>query len=468
MLNFIFNKNNINKLILHYIMKYLKQFDNKESLDSYESKNFITPHIFRDKQSKTNTYLEKYRLLEYISSTATGGQYIDLGCKLFENTDDFQIDVKFNIKDYGKNKEDQPTLIGNQLESSPYAGFCLRSNYDSSKYHLEISYIMKWDSNDDIAVKENGRNTWHLKNALEYSTTSNSWYTDQRKDGNYVYEFSTLFRNIPDSQINQLTTHLFCGLNSSNVPWRFVNADLYYLKITKGGKVIRDLIPVRNHKKIPGLYDKINKIFYRSQGDEEFEGSTIPGIIPYDSEIEYLEATGEQYILTDYHINNIGLKCEMIIQRIGNNTNQCGWIGRNTPGGFELYYRQDKGITLFFDTTNGDYDRTTNIFDNEIHNIQFEFTENYTYFNIDGNNFNDNHKGINNTHNGVIQLFAHKTTWFAEGRMYSCKLWDGEVMIYDLIPVRKGNVGYMYDKLSGKMFGNCNPTGAPFNLGPDK
>ena len=42
---------------------------------------------------------------------------------------------------------------------------------------------------------------------------------------------------------------------------------------------------------------------------------------------------------------------------------------------------------------------------------------------------------------------------------------DGTV-IADYIPVRKGTVGYLYDRVSGKLFGNAG-TG-DFVLGPDK
>ena len=36
-----------------------------------------------------------------------------------------------------------------------------------------------------------------------------------------------------------------------------------------------------------------------------------------------------------------------------------------------------------------------------------------------------------------------------------------------MIPVRKDGVGYMYDKISGQLFGNAAGTGA-FVIGPDK
>ena len=43
---------------------------------------------------------------------------------------------------------------------------------------------------------------------------------------------------------------------------------------------------------------------------------------------------------------------------------------------------------------------------------------------------------------------------------------EGETVL-DLIPVRKDGVGYMYDRVSGKLYGNAADTGA-FVIGPDK
>ena len=51
------------------------------------------------------------------------------------------------------------------------------------------------------------------------------------------------------------------------------------------------------------------------------------------------------------------------------------------------------------------------------------------------------------------------------GNIYTCKLWLNGVLVRDFIPVRKGTVGYMYDRVSGKLFGNAG-TG-DFVLGPD-
>ena len=57
------------------------------------------------------------------------------------------------------------------------------------------------------------------------------------------------------------------------------------------------------------------------------------------------------------------------------------------------------------------------------------------------------------------------------GNNFKCELMSFKVVhkgsvIYDLIPVRIGTTGYMYDKVSGQLFGNSG-TGN-FILGPDK
>lgn len=44
------------------------------------------------------------------------------------------------------------------------------------------------------------------------------------------------------------------------------------------------------------------------------------------------------------------------------------------------------------------------------------------------------------------------TKW--NGRIYAVQITQGTEIIMDLIPVRVGNVGYMYDKVSGELFGN--------------
>lgn len=203
-----------------------------------------------------------YEELKYISSTASGGQYIDLGCHLMENTDDIQIDIKFNIKGVGKPSSGSDntlcTLIASQPEISPWPGFILRrrSNNDGS-----LQLQAKWAFTN--SQKQGTSNKWDSKYLSYQGNDQRTWQT--------IYEFSETLDNIPQSQVSNTTCTLFCALDSSNNPFRFCEADLYYLKFTKGNTVVRDLIPAkRSSDNEIGLYDIQNDVFYASQGTDSF------------------------------------------------------------------------------------------------------------------------------------------------------------------------------------------------------
>ena len=254
-------------------MKYIKKFDNEAQLETYKKNNFISPHVYLDSNLNTVKFMQEYKQLEYISSTKTGGQYIDLGCHLMENTDDIQIDIKFNIKGYGKdgNNNKQATLIASQPEISPYPGFVLRKQANNDDDYM-IELCTKWSFTNST---KQAAATRYDSMFLSYQQTDNStiWV---KRNWNNIYEFTEILDSIPNSQVNNTTCTLFCALNRSNIPFRFCEADLYYLKFTKGGQVIRNLIPVKKEATNEiGLYDMENDHLYVSQGDQPFVAGSI-------------------------------------------------------------------------------------------------------------------------------------------------------------------------------------------------
>lgn len=54
---------------------------------------------------------------------------------------------------------------------------------------------------------------------------------------------------------------------------------------------------------------------------------------------------------------------------------------------------------------------------------------------------------------------------YSKAKVYYCKIWNGGNLVFDAIPVRVGRVGYMYDRVSRKLFSN-NGNGT-FILGSD-
>lgn len=175
--------------------------------------------------------------------------------------------------------------------------------------------------------------------------------------------------------------------------------------------------------------------------------------LPYDAKIEYLESTGTQFIDT-------GLKlCSGIYNnfRIETKIKSCARVDatqyavilacvleNNSFPGFIIRYAGDVHLVYNNSTTRvGGSDSIIEInhfFDNiSQHDIP---TTLYAGYNRDG---------------GVFR--------YSKVTIYYLKIYGNEELIADFIPVRIGQVGYMYDKVSGQLFGNSGK--GEFILGPD-
>ena len=190
--------------------------------------------------------------------------------------------------------------------------------------------------------------------------------------------------------------------------------------------------------------------------------------LPYDAEIEYLESTGSQYIDTGIKPDNT-YTFDTKIAALRDNYN-CVYWGVRSAGKPADYNKQcfcnsntagsggveAKAIRLYSTAVTEKGNWTSGIVPTL--RTMYSFTnmtvvstmETMTYpitlfaFNI---------IGTVNTSIGICRIGAF--TAYSSG-----------IKVIELIPVRVGNVGYMYDKVSGKLFGNAG-TGE-FILGPDK
>ena len=177
--------------------------------------------------------------------------------------------------------------------------------------------------------------------------------------------------------------------------------------------------------------------------------------LPYDAEVEYLESTGTQWIVLPYFVFEYSIKLKTIIEyqltRIGirqlsgsnasyvDHCSNSGNVGAsNIPADLNKH-------TLVM---NG-YGTPRTTFDGVAISSSFIKSENQSYQFTIGNLKKDS--------------VLYPCYW----KLYAVEIYNdiGE-LLNDLIPVRKGTVGYMYDRVSGEFFGNQG-TGA-FIIGPDK
>lgn len=177
---------------------------------------------------------------------------------------------------------------------------------------------------------------------------------------------------------------------------------------------------------------------------------------PYDAQVEYLEVSGTQWLNFPLTLTNTS---EITID---------GYIGQTNKDLFSL-------------ALNGSY-RTTFQF-----NIETSSTY-YRFFFTSAIKTNDNNIGVRHLwrcsgslyRDGVLigsqtvieyeardalSIFNGTHGFPNGGRVYSVKVENNNQTLLDAIPVRVGQVGYMYDKVSGQLFGNAG-TG-DFILGSD-
>jgi hypothetical protein len=199
--------------------------------------------------------------------------------------------------------------------------------------------------------------------------------------------------------------------------------------------------------------------------------AALMGWKPYGAEIEYLESSGTQYIQLacnvstgtyfaaggvivpiytseqrDYTIFGADpySQFEVAFYSKNNTTNKItytsiiGYLG--AAGGVGGGWGGEIGTEVSFELS------TTEKVVNGVHtSISRPLKDAITAFRIFG--------GYQNTNRYPI-------------RIKSFYIKKGNDTLYDLIPVRIGQVGYMYDRVSGQLFGNAGTSN--FILGPDK
>ena len=198
--------------------------------------------------------------------------------------------------------------------------------------------------------------------------------------------------------------------------------------------------------------------------------------LPYDAEIEYLESTGTQYINTE-HIatqyteyecvgeltsTNIDTFCCLFGYHVGNIRNG----SYNSLGGFCLFCNP----TIVIQARTGVYGNPNIVSDTHwVANAKHTFILKYNYLTLDGNTFTSRNTLYSNPISTYI-FSAHDVNAQyrrnSPAKIYRFLIRENNILVRKFIPVRVGSVGYMYDNVSGQLFGNSG-TG-DFILGPDK
>lgn len=190
--------------------------------------------------------------------------------------------------------------------------------------------------------------------------------------------------------------------------------------------------------------------------------------LPYDAEIEYLQGDGNQFINTDIvPTNTTGMSIDML-SLVTSDAYACGV--RDTSGNTRFCIGQHNQVYFVWGVFSAQTTGTILLQGYKVHaELNMYNSRQFVY---SGNNQSETlsvPSSLGFTPVNKIRLFGaagiNQSYMKFVGNIYSFKVTNGTNLVFDAIPVRVGTVGYMYDRVSGQLFGNSG-TG-DFVLGPD-
>ena len=197
--------------------------------------------------------------------------------------------------------------------------------------------------------------------------------------------------------------------------------------------------------------------------------------LPYDAEVEYLESSGTQYIDIGVILDSTdGIDILFAPMESASGVSEHGIFGSSVSGSGSIHnvlqiHSSAGGVGLWMPSNTRICNYAITVGDYQHWQINLGNTNNVV---IDGTNMRSTHPTTASACPYSVYLFARNVSGSLKSgscsrmRLASWKVYDGNGnIVQDCIPVRKGTVGYLYDRVSGKLYRNAG-TGA-FTYGND-
>lgn len=281
-------------------------------------------------------------------------------------------------------------------------------------------------------------------------------------DKNYMWVNGTQLNSTAFSSSGFTTSSwplYFGGINEtgSGTDRPFIG-QIYDIKIWQGSTLVRDYVPcVRNSDGVAGLYDKVENKFYTNSGTGSFgSGAATGGVVEEYQRVEYIEATGTQYIDSGYKPTSEVLKydleyaitsstCNFSI--MGNNDDTDKYFGIQFWGN-KFYIGTSRGLLYNSWTQNQKYHKIV-----EANNGTLTVT-------TDG--VGESTSYVSSLYkNSSIGLFAckgdTKVESYGHARIYYSKIYDNNILVRDFVPVVRSRDGVagLYDMVGHKFYANA-------------
>lgn len=207
-------------------------------------------------------------------------------------------------------------------------------------------------------------------------------------------------------------------------------------------------------------------------GSTELWSASSP--LPYDAEVEYLQSDGNQYfdtgITADYTIES-EIKIEILRQ-----VSSQGVLSARNDTAPTTTSMTARGLAIWVNGRNvalNDYNydsgwQSNKLTYNQASVIAIRQRKLYVDNTLIVSSTNADEWSFNVTY-GLLRGHALNNNWDSRvgnhSKLYYCKIWKGGSLVFDGIPVRLGQTGYLYERISGNLLSRLG-TGS-FVLGPD-
>lgn len=245
---------------------------------------------------------------------------------------------------------------------------------------------------------------------------------------------------------NQSSSSSAIQVSGSGAQYKF-----YSCKIYDNNTLVRDFVPAKRISDGKcGLWDKVNFKFYTDENGGNFTaGAEKTAIAAIGTSIEYLEATGTQYLDTGITVNKNDNKELIMSCQLSDDDSYAG------ANGYMQYQASitegAKGILKISYKNN-----IETIYFNDVLKLTKDWTSAYSGTNVKL---------------GIFKLGETNNTWYNSsawqiGKLYYYKLYDNGTLIRDFIPVKRisDNEYGLWDKVTKTFYPNAG-TGT-FTAGP--
>ena len=352
-----------------------------------------------------------YTEVEYIESTGT--QYIDTNFVASINTR-LQLQTLFNTTSnlglYGGQMQDVDT--GLRVFTS---GNVLYVAHGGNRYQQTHSF-----SSNTIYTIDHTHTKFLINGASTYWTSS-----------------GTDYRN---------TTLAICRCNGFSGTIYTLNGRIYYCKIWDNDVLKRDLVPcIRNSDNKPGLYDKVNKVFYVNKGSGEFNYGPLKSVPQIYQQVDCIQNTDQQHIDTLVNGNNVNLK--ICTEYEPASSGQMAIFSARTSFNNGISFWTD-GYCHFGNSSV----QVPGVSSTGKHRV--ELSKNGLY--LDGTKLNFT-AGTNMANANLILFRVLNDNRVFFGKIYSTKVYDDNILIRDLVPCyrKSDNVIGMLDLVNNVFYTNA-------------